>query len=260
MKRVSDKRIFILLCCNAFFYITIVTLDIINAGVGVTATQGLVCDAFKYLAIISCLLICLFARSHTRRKVARIQAIVFCFTLAADFFLLFTPYFLTGVLCFLGAHTCALIRYKPKWILPAGICAAAFFAATLRLAPRLLHIEPRLALIAAACVAYTVLITSVTVSTFHSPQPRENTIFSRLGMILFLACDINVAIFNTLPTGSAPHTASIVLMWFFYLPAQTLLALSAVDLPLFPRFCKQKLKPEVMGYKADETRSTNRAE
>ena len=71
------------------------------------------------------------------------------------------------------------------------------------------------------------LIISVTVSTFHAPQPRLNTLFSRIGMCLFLACDVNVAIFNALPAGLPTHTASIVLMWFFYLPAQTLLALSA---------------------------------
>ena len=219
-----------LVCINAALYIFIIILDSMNASGDITRRQGLVCDFMKYAAIISCLIICLFARSHSRRQVARIQAVVFCITLVADFFLLFTPYFTAGVLVFIAAHTCALLRYKPRWALSAGICAAALFASAFLLMTPLFHPDPGLKLVVASCIAYATLIISVAISTFHAEQPRLNTLFSRAGMLLFLACDVNVAIFNALPAGSALHTASIVLMWLFYLPAQTLLALSATDL------------------------------
>lgn len=230
MSLLPDRRIFLLTCLNAALYIPIVVLDTMRAGGGVTLAQGYACDYCKYAAIISCLIICVFAYSSTRRRAARIQSIVFCITLAADFLLLFSPFFTAGVIVFLGAHLCALIRYRPRWALPAGACAAALFTAIMLYLPYRLHADTQSALFAAVCLAYALLIISVTVSTFFAEQPRRNSLLSRLGMLLFIACDINVMVFNTLPSGSAPHTAAIVLMWAFYLPAQTLLALSAADL------------------------------
>ena len=229
MKRFPDKRIFILACLNATLYVPVVVIDTLRAVYHVAPALGLACDAFKYSAIISCLLICVFAFSDSGARTPRLQTIVFCFTLAADFFLLFTPYFAAGVFAFLGAHLCALIRYKPRRALPTGLCAAAAFVLVLLLTTRGLRLDAGLSLVASVCVAYAILIISVTVSTFYAPQPRVNTLFSRVGMCLFLACDINVAIFNAMPAGLPLHTASIVLMWFFYLPAQTLLALSACN-------------------------------
>jgi len=227
MKRFSDKRIFTLFCLNVVLYVFIVIFDTVKAAHYITPAQGLAADLLKYSAIMSCLLICIFAYSGSRTRAPFLQAFVFCFTLGADFFLLFTPLFAPGVFVFLGAHLCALLRYKPRWALPVGVSAAAAFVLAALFASRVLKANAELSLILAVCSAYAVLIICVTVSTFHSPQPRLNTLFSRLGMCLFLDCDVNVAIFNALPAGHPAHTASIVLMWLFYLPAQTLLALSA---------------------------------
>ncbi len=47
--------------------------------------------------------------------------------------------------------------------------------------------------------------------------------------LVFLGCDLNVLFYNVLPVTSAFHITAIVLMWLFYLPAQTLLALSASE-------------------------------
>ena len=232
MDRISDRRIFICVCLNIFFYILILILDTKKATGVLSPTQGLLSDVLKYVAIISCLLICVFAFSHERKNVAKIQMIVFCITLVADFFLIFTPYFSLGVLVFIGVHSCALLRYKPKWLLPVDIAVATIFTATFFILPKTLHSDFNLTLVLSSFSAYAVMIISLTVSTFHAKQPRENELFSRLGMLMFLACDINVAIFNGLPNGSELHTASTVLMWLFYLPAQTILALSATNLPL----------------------------
>ena len=230
MKRFPDKRIFILFCLNAALYVLIVILDMMKVVSFVTQAQAMICDVLKYSGIISCLLVCVFSYSRTRERAPRIQTLVFCITLGADFFLLFTPLFTTGVFIFLAAHLCALIRYKPRWALTAGICSAAVFVFVMYFAQNILQANADTSLFAAASAAYAVLIISVTISTFHAIQPRINTLFSRIGMCLFLACDVNVMIFNVFPAGMAPHTASIVLMWFFYLPAQTLLALSATRL------------------------------
>ena len=235
MTKISDKRIFTLVCLNAAIYVFILILDFMKAGEGVTETQGVASDLLKYSAMISCLLICIVALKHDRKNVARIQMIVFCITLVADLFLLFTDLFVIGVLVFIGVHACALLRYKPRWLIPAGIAAATLFIVVFLVFQNMLRGNTMLALVFAVCPAYAVLIITLTVSTFHSPQPRQNEIFSRLGMLLFLGCDVNVLLFNALPIGNGLHTASIVLMWLFYLPAQTMLALSATNLPLVKR-------------------------
>ena len=230
MKHFFDKRIVVLVCLNLGLYAAILLLDIRKAA-NLPETYDLIRSVLKYAAIVSCLLMCFFAFSHSRRKTAQIQALVFCFTLGADFFLLFTGYFEAGVSVFLGAHICALIRYRRQWLLPACIIAAALFAALALLLPVLSFAEPGAVLKAALCTAYGTLIISVTVSTFHSPQPQNSALFSRLGMLLFIMCDVNVMINNSLQE-SILYTPSVVLMWAFYLPAQTLLALSATDFPL----------------------------
>jgi hypothetical protein len=235
MGRITDIRIFILVCLNAAIYVLILIFDVLKAGNGVTETQGIASDFLKYAAVVSCLLICVFALSHDRRKVALIQMIVFCITLCADFFLLFTNLFSVGVIVFIFAHLCALYRYRPGWVLPAGISATALFIIIILFLPKLFLAETELTLVLAASFAYTLTIIIVAVSTFHSPQPRQNELFSRLGMLLFIGCDLSVLSFNALMVGSSIHTLSIVLMWFFYLPAQTLLALSAINLPLIRR-------------------------
>ncbi|MDI9497192.1 MAG: hypothetical protein QM270_01735 [Bacillota bacterium] len=52
----------------------------------------------------------------------------------------------------------------------------------------------------------------------------------RAGMLLFLACDLNVLLFNLLPATSLLWRLASVLMWFFYLPSQLLLALAPTRL------------------------------
>ena len=221
MKTLFDRRILALVCVNAALYVFILIIVIGEATGQTSAEVSFIGDLLKYAGIISCLFICIFALSHPRREVAGIQAIVFAFTLGADFFLLFTPFFAVGAAVFCGAHICALLRYRPRVLLPACICAAAVFI----IAATVLHLP----MATAVPCAYTVLIISVTISTFFADQPRLNAIFSRLGMLLFIACDINVAFFNALPSENILHTAAIFLMWGFYLPAQTLLALSATS-------------------------------
>ena len=222
VKYLSDKRILALICLNAGLYVVFLIIDITAAVRSLAAPAGpwaFAADCLKYAGIISCLFICIFALSQERGRVARLQAFVLAFTLAADFLLLFTQFFTAGLLIFLAAHICALIRYRPRFILPACVCAGVVSL----IAGLALNLPPPAVI---ACI-YAVLIISVTVSTFFAEQPEINAFFSRLGMCLFIICDINVAIFNSASPGLTVHTASSVLMWAFYLPAQTLLALSA---------------------------------
>ena len=71
---------------------------------------------------------------------------------------------------------------------------------------------------------------------FYFSQLLSNTILAwtlpamrifALGLTLFVGCDICVGLFNVLPTVSPLFSAVSVGMWFFYLPSQVLIALSA---------------------------------
>jgi hypothetical protein len=68
-------------------------------------------------------------------------------------------------------------------------------------------------------------------AAFKRRQARVNNVLSRLGMSLFVLCDVNVLLWNLREDA---HLTAIpeqtgILMWTFYLPAQTMLALSAHD-------------------------------
>ena len=50
-----------------------------------------------------------------------------------------------------------------------------------------------------------------------------------LGLTLFVGCDLCVGLFNARLSGSLPlHLLVYLGMWFFYLPSQVLIALSAL--------------------------------
>ena len=56
---------------------------------------------------------------------------------------------------------------------------------------------------------------------------RPGRLFA-VGLTLFVGCDVCVGLFNALPPGSPPYSAASVGMWFFYLPSQVLITLSAL--------------------------------
>jgi len=59
--------------------------------------------------------------------------------------------------------------------------------------------------------------------------PKPNGVMVVLGMVLFLLCDINVALYNVLGTfyiNEPLYRISSVSMWLYYLPSQLLLSLS----------------------------------
>ena len=234
MSMAAKKRIIVLVIINAVLYIGFVVFDILGA-MKILVLDPSPSNEMKYATIISCLLITLFSFfagrkigvSFERQRAARIQSIVFAITLGADFFLLFTGYFVAGVIVFLFAHAMALYRYKPNWLLPLAIVSMVLCATALIMVSVTSKMD--ILFFPLLCGAYAVLIIGVLVSTFHSEQPHINTLLSRSGLILFLGCDINVFFSNILSTGTTFYAISLVLMWVFYLPAQTMLALSVVS-------------------------------
>lgn len=182
-------------------------------------------SVLKYVSMVLCMALVVSSRSLWQKRDAGLVLIALVFTLAADMFLLFTSHFVIGVCVFCGAHLTYLLRYCRKVFVPAvvltgGILALVGAAALFGATQVLLYIVGGL---------YAVLILGVTVTAFTSSLPRTNGRLASAGMVLFLLCDVNVLLFNTLSADTALYSAARVLMWFFYLPSQVLLALSCYD-------------------------------
>jgi len=194
----------------------------------------------RYLGILLCLIMSLVVlRKTPYRRDAYHQVICLLFAVVADFFLLYTKFFLVGIMIFWCAHICAIRRYRIRLFFPAvtvaviGGAVCGIFAGIgdtiVRTVPFLsfLTLGSGEMLVNIAAFFYAVFILTATVATFFYPQAKANNICSRLGMSLFVACDINVLLFNTMSHDSPLFGLVSQLMWIFYLPSQILLSISA---------------------------------
>jgi hypothetical protein len=78
--------------------------------------------------------------------------------------------------------------------------------------------------------------TCISTSTFNAilsknKYPYPNNLFIIFGMLLFVLCDLNVALYNIPFSSNIPNINLITnlfgnLIWIFYLPSQLLLSLS----------------------------------
>jgi uncharacterized membrane protein len=261
MRFLREKKFLVLLGINAVLYAFFIALDLIGLhaerhGIPIPGLNT-ASNVLKYAGIVSCLVLAVLAALRPwQRQDARLQIVILCFTAGADFFLLFTARFTIGICIFYGAHLAALRRYRPKLLLGAyrnschaslplraaivsigllfvGVAAAAagllVFLSSLRDPSACFAALPGISPALVIYICYVLLIVCVTIAAFLSERPKTNKTLSTVGMCLFLACDFHVALFNTQPAGSPVSAIAFVLMWVFYLPAQTLLALSAHD-------------------------------
>ncbi len=197
-------------------------------------------DFLKYAGIIGCFIytqyICAQMPPKKRHYCLSICAFLILF---ADYCLLFTDQYLTGLLIFLAVQLLyALVQQSAKKLVHfLTACAFAALPAMLFLRP-VSRADP--ALIAAAAF-YIVILAANTTRAFslyfkkHSP---DRLLFA-LGLLLYSLCDLNVGLANSahfltsqapvcLHMLAAPAVRAIATgaMWFFYLPAQVLIALS----------------------------------
>jgi hypothetical protein len=209
---------FWLVVANAALYALFMFADLSGAD---RLAQEMPSSLLKYVSVCVCFAISLLVlRDSPYRRDARLQVVIFAFTLVADFLVLLTDHFTAGIFIFCGAHMTAAVRYGgTRRAAGAAVVAGVAFAALLIWYADL-----------SAPLPYAILIVSATAFAFQRRQARVNNLMSRLGMSLFILCDVNVLLWNLRSTGLTGIPAwTGVLMWAFYLPGQTILALSAAD-------------------------------
>lgn len=214
----QHRRVRALVALQAADYLCFLLADLLFAGAGVFSV------VLKYIAILLCvaMAISLHRLSWNRRDSALLIAAL-SLTCIADLFLLILGRPVPGLLAFCAVHVVYIRRYRPALFPPAAIIVLLLAPASLA-AGVLIPGFPAQTVLAGL---YGLLILTVTVCSFWALLPRPNRRLVCIGMVLFLLCDIHVALFNSLSMGNPYFPFAAFLMWFFYLPAQILLACSS---------------------------------
>ncbi len=211
----------ILLIIIALLYILFLYMDIFNVELFITS------DGVKYICIVLCFFISLLIGNDTlnKRDISLLRMGLFC-TVIADLFLLLLPYHTVGVAVFCIAQILYSMRYDvgntPLVLKRHLIIFLSIIAIYLIVNYFIREVE----LLYPIALFYAIALVSNVVRAINVCKeqrfPSPNRYMIAYGMILFLLCDVNVALYNTLLSTEMTY----VLMWFFYLPSQVLLALS----------------------------------
>lgn len=200
----------VFLAAEGILYAAFLTLDVLGRS---SETYAL-----KYTGILLCLALSLLCAWLGGDKLV---APALMFTAAADWFLLIrNDHLMLGVALFLCVQTLYLLRLyrvsrRLSWGL-RGILAVALLPALFPL-----KLATPLNLLA---VFYFSQLLSNTILAWRHPDTRRFA----LGLTLFVGCDICVGLFNAVPLPSNVFSIVSIGMWFFYLPSQVLIALSAM--------------------------------
>ena len=172
------------------------------------------------------------------------------FTLGADYFLILHNLHLAGVAVFCFAHMAYIMRATSasqqgprqqgnpgvSWSYAFLDCFASFANVNggyWRLVPLFAVPVVMVAFFTFNIYLVTGLYAALFITNIYvsARYIRHNRVLVIAGLLLFAACDICVFIFNLPHYLGAPRWLAMVfpLIWVFYLPAQALLAVSAVD-------------------------------
>ena len=197
---------------ESLLYAAFLALDLSGRGSGSVP--------IKYGGVLLCLL---FALACALGGGDRLVPPALALTAVADWFLLVrNDSYVVGVALFLCVQTVYCLRLRR-----GGASAAYPLRAGLALGAGLglyaLELASPLNLLAAL---YFSQLLSNTLLAWTRKGKRWRTFAA--GLTLFVGCDLCVGLFNVLPSAHPLYPAVSLGMWFFYLPSQVLIALSAL--------------------------------
>lgn len=174
----------------------------------------------KYGGVLLCLL---FALLGAARGGNRSVPLALALTAGADWFLLVrNDSYPVGIALFLCVQSVYFLRLRrdgapAAWPLRAGLAlgaGSALYALGLASALNLF-----------AGLYFSQLVSNTVLAWTGTGRPGR---MFAAGLTLFVGCDLCVGLFNVLPPSSPLYPPVSVGMWFFYLPSQVLIALSAL--------------------------------
>lgn len=214
MKQIFKNRLNVILIIGIIIlYVAFLTFDMFSIP------RSMESRYLKYASISLCFLLATSLASKSEdQQDSKYVVIALIFTMIADIFLLFTNYKITGVVFFCLVQLTYLKRYNMRFFK-----AATYFVGIAILVYLLLPFQPLYVISG----LYASLIGACFFSTFYTTLPKFNLYCVRIGMTLFILCDIHVALYNQLSTTSDYYRFVTLAMWLFYLPSQLILAMSA---------------------------------
>lgn len=200
----------------------------------------------KYICILLCFVLSILANKNPlsdiekHRDIFLLQLALFI-TATADLCLVIFDFYILGVALFSLVQIIYIVRYTYKTTRATLIkILVIFFCIMVSYGIASIIFEGINILFPISLFYFTCLLLSVSAAILafkknFFPYPFKYMIL--LGMILFLLCDICVALSNLSALlqltgynlGWVEHISSL-LIWFFYLPSQLLLALSGNDI------------------------------
>lgn len=187
----------------------------------------------KFASIILCMLMSLIIFIENKNRESLFIVLGMCFTLAADYYLLFTGRYIYGIISFIFVQVIyfnKLLRAE-KLKIKIGFLIIIFMLwnIVMLIIKNVYALDPVTVL---ALLYIVVFFTNICLSgtALYKNRTIENKIFLS-ALILFLLCDLNVGLVNidTAQLSFNINTGDInyILIWLFYLPSQVLLVLSA---------------------------------
>ena len=207
----------------AVLYVSFFYMDISDVKFSISP------DLIKYASIVLCFFMSLFYGDDvlSKRDIFLLRAGLFL-TVIADLFLLVFQYFTLGVSVFSVVQIIYSIRYDAGSVYSILrnylIIFLCIIASYLIVNFYIIKIEFLYAIALFYAFGLVINVVKAIKASKNGLFPSPNKYMIVLGMILFLLCDINVGLFNTIAQQFS--NTSYVLIWFFYLPSQVLLSLS----------------------------------
>lgn len=210
-----------------FILIEVVLYALLLAGDILTCYDTVL---IKYTSIILCLIYSVVFIFYSKLD-AILTSLALVFTLISDYFLLvLNNHFILGLTTFIIAQSFYFIRicFINKKVNLISILVRVFLPIIVCI---ILKLNDLLDLLTGLCAFYFImLLVNATESSFLIKLDRRYILFF-IGLILFIGCDVCVGLFNfssvlniNIPNGLMDFVT--ISMWGFYLPSQTLIALS----------------------------------
>ena len=196
--------------------------------------------SLKFVFIVVCFMVALGSYFFCKNKRDWFWgSLALGFTLVADFFLVLHDWHLPGVAVFCFAHLAYIMRAMehrrgllrrsaPRNDERKPLPLLWFLFLVIAVVLTILAFVWVDAIFVVSALYATLFISNIIISARYLQHNRWLAI---TGLLLFLACDICVLLFNLPRYIGAPAwlTGVFPLIWVFYLPSQVLLSVSAVD-------------------------------
>lgn len=194
-------------------------------------------DYIKYFCVLLCFLLSLLLGNHNFNiKDLRLLQLGLFLTCLADLCLIIFNYFTLGIALFCLVQITYSLRYKINHTLLTLKYFALTFTCIFTIYVIINFTLVSLDILFVFGLFYSICLITSVIYAIKNKYQKPNKYMVAFGMVLFLLCDINVALRNITSLIPLPETfttatyqLSTTLIFVFYLPSQLLLALSGTD-------------------------------